>query len=202
MNIILLIAVSDRIEESNYLRLGNELLKRGFSVTCCFMDSIGIQGSEIVAQGFELHQPLVVDQTFPESGPVQLKDADVVWTLTLGMRHSFLDKIQLLKCLEPTCRLINSLDALVHLKSKYFLANHSEVFKSTYKTGLVKMCQKDRDCIDLIEGHFDECIDQTLVDKMIAAAEEEKTEINARIADTTMKCIEQYLPKSTEESSN
>ena len=136
MNIILLIAVSDRIEESNYLRLGNELLKRGFHVTCCFMDSIGMQGSQVVAQGFTLNQPMVVDQVFPSSGTIQLARADIVWTLTLCMRHSFLDKVQLLKCLEGSCRLINSIDALIHLKSKYFLANYPEVFKypSTYSS--------------------------------------------------------------------
>lgn len=129
MNIILLIAHSDRIEEGNYLRLGNALHRRGFQVTCCFMDSIGMSSSRVVAQGFALKQPLQVDERFPQSQPIQLSEADVIWTLTLGMRHSFLDKVQLLKCLEPSCRLINSLDALVHLKSKYFLANHSDIFQ-------------------------------------------------------------------------
>ncbi len=136
MNIILLIAVSDRIEESNYLRLGNELLKRGFNVTCCFMDSIGMRHSQVVAQGFALDRLLVVDDIFPRRETIYLAEADIVWTLTLGMRHSFLDKIQLLKCLEPKCRLVNSLDALMHLKSKFFLANHPEVFNypSTYSS--------------------------------------------------------------------
>jgi glutathione synthase len=129
MNIILLIAVSERVEESNYLRLGNELHRRGHAVSCCFMDSIAMQGAEVVASGFTLTQPLQVNANFPEQRWLSLADSDVVWTLTLGMRHSFLDKIQLLKCLEADTRLINSLDALVHLKSKYFLASHPDVFQ-------------------------------------------------------------------------
>lgn len=129
MKITLLIAVSERVEESNYLRLGNELHRRGHTVVCCFMDSIAMQGGAVVASGFTLTTPLQVNGNFPEQRLFRLAENDVVWTLTLGMRHSFLDKIQLLKCLEADTRLINSLDALVHLKSKYFLASHPDVFQ-------------------------------------------------------------------------
>lgn len=129
MKVALLIAVSDLVEESNYLRLGNELFRRGVSVTCCFMDSLAMAGSEVVAQGFELKKELAVDQPFPTLDRIALSNYDVIWTLTLGMRHSFLDKVQLLKCLEASCRLINSLDSMVHLKSKYYLASHPDVFQ-------------------------------------------------------------------------
>ncbi len=129
MHITLLIHVSDAIEESNYLRLANALLKQKAQVTCCFMDTIGMSGSDVVAQGFSVVGPLQDRHPFPETQSVRLADSDVVWTLTLGMRHSFLDKMQLLKCLEQECQLINSIDALFHLKSKYFLASHPEVFK-------------------------------------------------------------------------
>lgn len=129
MQVCLLIAVSEAIEESNYLRLGNELLRRGFNVTCCFMDSLGMTGSQITTNGFAVDRTLIDGQPFPESKLVSLAEFDAVWTLTLGMRHSFLDKMQLLKCLEQDCRLINSVDALIHLKSKYFLANWQDVFQ-------------------------------------------------------------------------
>ena len=129
MRITLLIAVSELIEESNYLRLGNALLERNFSVSYCFMDSLAMHGSKVMASGFQVTKPLVVDAPFPQCQLIDLEQADVVWTLTLGMRHSFLDKIQLLKCLESKCQLINSLEALMHLKSKYFLASQSEVFQ-------------------------------------------------------------------------
>ena len=129
LNVILLIADTEAIEDTNYLRLGNELLSRGIPVQCCFMDSLAMLDSEIVADGFSLSEPLKLDAPFPARTSVSIGSADIVWILTLGMRHSFLDKIQLLNCLPPGCRLINSLDALMHFKSKYFLASHGETFQ-------------------------------------------------------------------------
>jgi glutathione synthase len=128
-HVILLIADTDAIEDTNYLRLGNEMLARGFRLDCCFMDSLAMLDSELVADGFALTEPLKVEAAFPARKQLHLGLADVVWTLTLGMRHSFLDKIQLLNCLPPDCRLINSLEALMHFKSKYFLASHPEIFQ-------------------------------------------------------------------------
>jgi glutathione synthase len=128
-HITLLIADTDFIEDTNYLRLGNELLRRGFIVHCCFMDSLAMLGSKVTAMGFLLDEPLVVDRKFPDRHQHCLNEADIVWTLTLGMRHSFLDKIQLLHCLKNDCQLINSLEALMHFKSKYFLSSHPEVFQ-------------------------------------------------------------------------
>lgn len=129
MQVTLLIGTSDLIEDTNYLRLGNEMRRRGIAVACCVTDTLEMHASGIVAQGFYLEQPIKADQPFPPCHTIDLIQSDVVWTLNLGMRHSFLDKMQLLKCLESQCRLINSLDALMHFKSKYFLASHSEVFR-------------------------------------------------------------------------
>ncbi|MFT7242830.1 MAG: glutathione synthase [Candidatus Azotimanducaceae bacterium] len=129
LHIILLIADTDLIEDTNYLRLGNELLQRDVAVDCCFMDSLAMHNSEIVADGFPLVEVLKADQPFPPRARIHLSQADIVWTLTLGMRHSFLDKIQLLKCLDGQCKMINSLDALMHFKSKYFLASHRHIFQ-------------------------------------------------------------------------
>lgn len=129
MQIALLIADSETIEESNYLRLGNALLLSGYQVSCCFMDSVHMSQSQICAMGFAVDTPLEPFQPFPTLQTMDLAASDVVWTLTLGMRHSFLDKVQLLKCLEGKTTLINSVDALIHLKSKYFLASHSDVFR-------------------------------------------------------------------------
>ncbi|MFT4798141.1 MAG: glutathione synthase [Candidatus Azotimanducaceae bacterium] len=129
LHIILLIADTELVEDTNYLRLGNELLKRDVSVDCCFMDSLAMCNSKIVADGFPLVEALQANQRFPARTQIGLSRADIVWTLTLGMRHSFLDKIQLLNCLNDSARLINSLDALMHFKSKYFLASHQDVFQ-------------------------------------------------------------------------
>ncbi len=127
--IILLIAQSETFEDGNYLRLGNELIKRGHQVQCCFFDSIAMHASEIVAQGFPLAAAAKHGDAFPPFKTISLKDADVVWILTLGMRQSFLDKVQLLHCLTDHCTLMNSLESLMHFKSKYFLASQAHVFK-------------------------------------------------------------------------
>ena len=133
IHVVLLIALSDRIEDDNYLRFGNELHRRGFRVDLCFLESIAMQDSKVIARGFTLSGILSDDNEFPANQLLQLEDADVLWILTLGMRDSFLDKMQLLHCLESKCRIINSLDALMHFKSKYFLASQNELhYPKTY----------------------------------------------------------------------
>lgn len=126
-HVVLLIAQSEKIEDDNYLRFGNELHCRGFRVDLCFLESIAMWDSAVVARGFTIAGTLVEGADFPVTQWVRLEDADALWILTLGMRSSFLDKIQLLHCLEPHCRIINSLDALMHFKSKYFLASQADL---------------------------------------------------------------------------
>ena len=128
-HIAILIAKSDTIEDGNYLRLGNELLRRGYLVDLCFLESIAMLDSKITADGFRLRMPMAVGDDFPDLDTKPLAQADLAWVLTLGMRHSFLDKVQLLYCLQQNCRVINSIDAIMHFKSKYFLANHSDIFR-------------------------------------------------------------------------
>lgn len=127
--VVLLVATSDALEDGNYLRIGNELLRRGVSVDICWMETLSMSDSHVVAAGFTLESPMVVDRPFPAFRSVNLEQADKVWVLTLGMRHSFLDKVQLLHCLESHTQVINSLEALMHFKSKYFLASHGDIFK-------------------------------------------------------------------------
>jgi glutathione synthase len=129
MRIALLIAITDTVEDTNYLRLGNELLSRGHEVYGFNTDSLSMFRSRVHATGFQFQYALVEGQEFSAGRNTDLHDFDVVWTLNLGMRHSFLDKVQLLKCLEMDCKLVNSLDALMHFKSKYFLASHSDIFQ-------------------------------------------------------------------------
>ncbi|MEO2178414.1 MAG: hypothetical protein ABGY96_30575 [bacterium] len=127
-HIVLLIAQSDTIEDGNYLRFGNTLLARGFTVDLCFMESLSMYDSQITARGFNLSVPASDGDPFPDFHIIQLQEADLVWVLTLGMRQSFLDKIQLLYCLQQYCRVINSIDSLMHFKSKYFLASQGATF--------------------------------------------------------------------------
>ena len=57
-------------------------------------------------------------------------DHELVWILGLGDRGNFLDKYQLLYSLPESCKIINSLDAIMHLKSKYYLASQGDQFPS------------------------------------------------------------------------
>jgi len=96
------------------------------------MESISMANSLVFARGFRPGEPVGVDEPFPALVDISLEDFDVIWVLSLGMRHSFLDKVQLLFTLQDRCRIINSLDAIMHFKSKYFTASHSHVFKHPF----------------------------------------------------------------------
>ncbi|MBV1877838.1 MAG: hypothetical protein KUG79_09375 [Pseudomonadales bacterium] len=128
-HIVFLIAVSDTIEDGNYLRLANELYARGHQIDICFLESLAMHNSQVVADGFRMQQALSQAAPFPTSSTLPLQPSDLAWVLSLGQRQCFLDKVQLLRCLQQHCRVINSIDAIMHLKSKYFLASHKDIFK-------------------------------------------------------------------------
>jgi glutathione synthase len=128
-SIALLVAQTDVIVDDNYLRLANELLTRGYAVELGFIDSLAMASSKVVAAVFPLVMPLNAGAPFPPMTARPLADFDTVWILSLGLRNNFLDKFQLLYTLEGQCRLLNSLTAIMHFTSKYFLANHPEVFQ-------------------------------------------------------------------------
>ena len=128
-NIVFLVSATDTIIEGNYLKFANEMLARGANSHIGIVDSLALSRSSIVIEGFRLTTPLLANEPFPtDLSTLKLTDFDVVWIMSLGYRHSFLDKIQLLYGLPDSCRIINSIDALMHFKSKYFLASHPETF--------------------------------------------------------------------------
>jgi len=127
--VILLISETETIEDGNYLRFSNELLKRGYQLSLCFVDTISMHKSVICAQGFILTTPLKVDHAFQNTHLIDLQEAEFIWVLGIGLRQSFLDKLQLFYCLEKFCTVINSPNCLLNLKSKYSLASHSDTFQ-------------------------------------------------------------------------
>lgn len=129
LNIALLVAETDTLVDGNYLRFANALYDHGHSVSLCLMDSISLDGSRVTARGFTLSQFVSDGDPFPDLDQLALAEFDVIWVLSLGLRHSFLDKVQLLYTVHNHTRLINSIDAIMHLKSKYFMASHPDVFK-------------------------------------------------------------------------
>lgn len=127
--IAFLIAETDRLNDGNYLRFGNELRARGFHVTFCLVDSISLHRSNVMARGFTIDQDLVAGDPIPALEGFDLTAFSHLWLLSLGQRRNFLDKMQLLYSISNKVCIINSLDALMHLKSKYFLASRPEQFK-------------------------------------------------------------------------
>ncbi len=127
--ISLLIQYTPLIEDGNYLRFGNELIDRGHTVNVCMVDSLHMFASKIAATGFALSAPLRPGDHFPSAKQILLQDSDIVWVLGLGLRQSFLDKLQLLYSLENFCSVINSPSSILNLKSKYSLAAKSDIFQ-------------------------------------------------------------------------
>jgi len=127
--VTLLISETEAIEDGNYTRFGNELLNRGYQVSLCFVDSLSMHNSTICAEGFILAKPLKEGHSFPKTQMINLQEIEFVWILGIGLRQSFLDKLQLFYCLEKYCKVINSPNCILNLKSKYSLASHNDIFR-------------------------------------------------------------------------
>jgi glutathione synthase len=131
MKIALLINETECIELDNYYLFSHQLLALGHSVFLCCIDSLGMSNAQVTAQGFQANSDLVrVEQPFGEIActEVDLNRFDLVWILALGFRTGFLDKVQLLHNLERETILVNSLDSILYLKSKYFLNTLPDIF--------------------------------------------------------------------------
>ena len=128
-SIVFLIAKTDVVIDDNYQRFANEMCKQNYSVYIGFTDSLAMQASQVVADVFLLETPLITGAPFPSATTMPLQTLDNIWLLSLGLRNNFLDKFQLLYALEGQCRIINSLTAIMHFKSKYLLASHPQIFQ-------------------------------------------------------------------------
>lgn len=127
--IAFLIADTDTLQDGNYLRLANACLEEGHAASIALMESLGMAGSKVYALGRRLEGPAAVGEPMACNTRLDLAQFDVIWILSLGMRHSFLDKMQLLFTLSRRARIVNSIDAIMHFKSKYFTAGHADVYK-------------------------------------------------------------------------
>jgi glutathione synthase len=127
--IALLIQETPTLEDGNYLRFARELDKSGHSLDILTIDSLRLLAGQVVADAFSWRSNLKPGSSFPLLTERKI-DHDLVWILGLGDRENFLDKYQLLYALPANCKIINSLDAIMHLKSKYFLASQGDQFPS------------------------------------------------------------------------
>ena len=140
--VCLLIQDSPVIENGNYLHIGQSLLGQAHQVTCCPVDTLRLHASRVVASGFELTPDIRAGDALPTTSTLALETLDLIWIFGLGERSSFLDKVQLLHALQEKpdgrsssrlsgkVRIINSLNAIMHLKSKYLLAGNVGQWRS------------------------------------------------------------------------
>ena len=117
------------IEDGNPIRFARVLAGRGDQVSLMSMDTLRMESGRIMIDGADYEPGMIINQPMPALQPIPL-DHDFVWVHSLGMRESFLDKIQLLHALPDQCRVINSLEAIMYLKSKYLLAARPEAFNA------------------------------------------------------------------------
>ncbi len=123
----LLINDAPAFEDGNNFRFASLLQEQGQEVDIFLIDTLQLHRGDICAMGFRFKSTFEIDSPLPEPS-LQTINHNVVWLLGLGDRTTFLDKYQLLFALPDQCMLINSLEAIMHLKSKYFLASRSKAF--------------------------------------------------------------------------
>lgn len=134
-NIALIIGKTDHLEDGNYLRFANHLLgqkalTQKTGIWLVLMDSICLNHNRVSALASQLTEELAPECPFPSFSHQSLDEFDLVWILNLGTRAGFLDKIQLLYNLQSkSVQVINSLESIMYLKSKYFLASMPHMIK-------------------------------------------------------------------------
>lgn len=128
MSLLFLVHNTNHISDGNCLRLVNAALQRGLHIVIADIDTLSLHKHHIGAKGFAVSEPINVGPRNDVSNLYFLSDFETVWILSLGRRDTFLDKIQLLRLAEKDTRLINSVDSLMFLKSKYSLAVYPEKF--------------------------------------------------------------------------
>lgn len=116
------------IEPTNCMVLTNALLARGDRVYLGAIDGLVLHLDSILALVCPVDEPLVPGVSFQDQATqlLDLTGMDAVWVLGFGRRESFLDKMQLLWTLSHRTRVINSVDALMYLHSKYHIGTLSD----------------------------------------------------------------------------
>lgn len=126
--IALLVGKTDTLVDDNYLRFANYFLSQSCDIALVLVDTLCLVQNQVYADAHQVVSRLQPNERFPSTfSQVPLNDFDLCWLLSLGYRGNFLDKIQLLHNLSKP--LINSLDAIMYLKSKYFLASKTDLIR-------------------------------------------------------------------------
>ncbi len=124
-----LIGDADVFAEGNYLYFTNLLIAEGHAISLCLVESLSLHKSLIMAKAAAIETPLQAGQSTADLNfqETPLDDMDLLWLLALGNKSTFLDKIQLLYNLSSKVRIVNSIESIMYLKSKYLLS-YSDLF--------------------------------------------------------------------------
>ncbi len=130
MTTICLLVRSPFDDPENGVEFARAALRMGLAPRFGAMDTLGLRNGMVVCDTYapsltksgELH-------IAPEPQNMPLRNFDHVQVLSFGRRGAFLDKLQLLRLLAETTPVANSVDALMHLNSKYYMAGMGDVFR-------------------------------------------------------------------------
>lgn len=129
MQLLFLSQLIDVKAESNLSLLTEAALNEGHRVSWGSIDHLSLNDQRVQTQGLhDVASPRKLESS-QSTVALDCQSFDYVWVLSLGERASFLDKLQLLRIVERQTHVINSTEALLHLRSKYALAQMSHLFQ-------------------------------------------------------------------------
>ena len=124
--IALLIKTTPQFEDDNYLRFA-KCLSRSHDITLIPVESLRLIDNQVCGGHLSWQSEFTTGMYLPDTD-IKPIDQDLLWILSLGEQRSFLDKYQLLYALSKKVRVINSLEALMHFNSKYYLTTQPQAF--------------------------------------------------------------------------
>lgn len=131
MRIAFLVNTIKTFEFKNYMSLANSVFRKGCDAHFALVDTLSLDHDQVCCDTVRLNALIKVGDGFDTSMVrTRLDEFDYVWVLSLGQRQTFLDKIQLLWLLPPDVKVINSLEAILFINSKYSLGAFSHIFKA------------------------------------------------------------------------
>jgi glutathione synthase len=116
----------------NCVMLSNACLAQGYKVYLGFIDTLVQHNATLLVKAKAEIRPLSLDDTFiwDEVEFFDISQFDALWVLAFGQRASFLDKMELLWHVSHHLPIINSVDSLLFLNSKYSV----QVFPHLFQT--------------------------------------------------------------------
>ncbi len=108
------------LQAVNAYILANACCTLGYETSFAFTDSLACYDGKVRARMARLKGPFAEHMSFDEMpfADGSLASFDILWILSFGTRNTFSDRMQLLKLLPPSVRIVNSLDSLLFMHSK------------------------------------------------------------------------------------